>query len=462
MKLPVYYIRHGQSVWNKEQGEARASGTPEPQVRAMGDELRFTDAPLSAKGVTQALALRHRLFADGSEGALPELLHCVISGQGCAVPRLFTSNLRRAIDTGLLGLRPLLESANVAKSARFFSLPALQETCHYADCAPLTCEDPLRRYTRRLNRDVMNDLDKALRKARGEAIETADDAVPVASIADEDEANATEALARKLVPDGSRDRPSCDPNADHNKLVLDLQKSQFDEVAPHEWDYLKNEAYLMWLRLANHEHLDDRRRFADGQSLTAAVQLPGSGFEAATGPLVERMGDILSALMPDGKQRDAPPAAIIAAHSRILREWLFLFHSNRLHAPVQLPGKKGKQNVTLLWDEGSVASECAALAQEDSRLSNCGVVAFDLDVCDGGDACLEGATITLRNCILDAGSQVTARMPTKHPEAPPSATNLAVAGVLVLMALGLLLLRVRAGVNRRDAQATSKRRAKKD
>ena len=108
----VWYVRHGQSQWNAEQSEQRRLGTLEERVNAIGEELRFTDSPLSAKGVLKAVSLSQLLFeqsppAGEDPHSLRSSLRCAVAGS-CAPPRLLTSNLRRAIDTLLLSLRPLL------------------------------------------------------------------------------------------------------------------------------------------------------------------------------------------------------------------------------------------------------------------------------------------------------------------------------------------------------------------
>ena len=46
----VYYIRHGQSQWNAEQTAMRKSGLSDAAIKKIGDEERFVDSPLSARG----------------------------------------------------------------------------------------------------------------------------------------------------------------------------------------------------------------------------------------------------------------------------------------------------------------------------------------------------------------------------------------------------------------------------
>ena len=127
--VKVFYVRHGQSVWNKEQSEAKAAGESEAAVRKLGDAA-LTDAPLTTKGVTQALDVRKRLFAKGAAGELAAVVQRAVAVKKMPPPRIYVSNLRRAIDTGLLAFKPLL----LDRKAQVISLPAMQETCHYADC----------------------------------------------------------------------------------------------------------------------------------------------------------------------------------------------------------------------------------------------------------------------------------------------------------------------------------------
>ena len=134
----VHYIRHGESQWNAEQQAARRRGVSESFVRTLAAEPRFTDSPLSETGVRQAISLRARLM-EGSDG-LAAALRCAADGS-CAAPTLIVSNLRRAVDTGLLALRHLLDAR---EDLRVAVLPALQESCHYADCGPLPLAAGLR------------------------------------------------------------------------------------------------------------------------------------------------------------------------------------------------------------------------------------------------------------------------------------------------------------------------------
>ena len=137
----VSYVRHGESSWNDHQRNLLALqqkfGKPtEAEIKEIGEEVRWTDAPLSDAGVKQGEGLAHLLFAaegPAAQGPLRTTVRCA-RARTCDVPRILTSNLRRAIDTTLLGLRPLVSGLD---GSRVRVVPALQETCSHADCIPL-------------------------------------------------------------------------------------------------------------------------------------------------------------------------------------------------------------------------------------------------------------------------------------------------------------------------------------
>eukprot|EP00965_Chrysotila_dentata_P191623 6174651-Pleurochrysis_carterae.AAC.3 len=147
-QVEVFYIRHGESIWNAERQFLHGTLTEEEIVRR-GHEPVHNDSPLSIKGVVQARKLAENLFgAPGSPSPparpgsasvppqttqLSQIVACAASGQ-CEAPLLLTSNLRRAIDTMVIGMRPLLVHNN---DLRVVAVPTLQETATYADCTPL-------------------------------------------------------------------------------------------------------------------------------------------------------------------------------------------------------------------------------------------------------------------------------------------------------------------------------------
>ena len=108
-------------------------------------------------------------------------------------------------------------------------------------------------------------------------------------------------------------------------------------------------------------HKEVRRRAAQGLSLRncdpSAIAMGQAELEACErhlAPLTSRIGDVVSALLemtaapstpgtpeempPSGSEASAAgelPAAIIGAHSRLLRELLFVFRSSLFHAQVR-------------------------------------------------------------------------------------------------------------------------------
>ena len=92
---------------------------------------------------------------------------------------------------------------------------------------------------------------------------------------------------------------------------------------------------------------------------------------------------------------------------------------SRLVAGINLvTTKKAWPHWSLRAHAPTMSKECAALASDDSRLSNTGVVSFDLQVClnyvgvaDDGEPRCELPTLTMRNCVLGAGSTVVPRKP---------------------------------------------------
>ena len=133
-EVQVFYVRHGESTWNAEKESKQLLGMTPAQLRTLGAELRFTDAPLSAQGIRQATQLSERLFEDlPAENSLAKAMQCAQSGN-CEQPLLYTSNVRRAMDTLLLALRPLISND---VRPRVLAVPALQESCIETDCTPL-------------------------------------------------------------------------------------------------------------------------------------------------------------------------------------------------------------------------------------------------------------------------------------------------------------------------------------
>jgi len=383
MSLRVHYLRHGESEWNSQQSAARKGGMTQQEVRLLANEVRFTDSPLGTKGVQQALAL-WEVHAAGGEGAtngsLSSLLHCAAAGS-CPAPTLFVSNLRRAIDTGLFATRSLLDAQ---PQTRVHVLPALQETCHHADCTPLPLGDD----------------------------------------------------GRIEPPPATVDAVSA--RAPLTTAVLAAQATALRAVASVvDAEWLRLHGYPR-LQLHQSRLFDDRRRVPDGLPLRTASGLGDAAFANALEPLAQRLGDILSAAL--GSAAEAAPGTrhpvVLTAHSRLLREFVYAFHSNRLSAPVL--GRAGvalgltRAGVALRWGEGNSA-DCTSLGEDETKLNNCGSVSFDLDLDPGG------GTLTLRRCTLGAGSSVLARSaPALAVVSPPKVASAADGWAATVASRGLV------------------------
>lgn len=376
MTISLYYIRHGQSAWNAEQDLWRAKGTSEARVKEIGQNERFADSPLSPKGVGQGLALRGRLFGKQQGDAkhsnpLGKLVRCV-KRRKCDPPAMFVSNLRRAIDTALLALRPMLE---VHRNASVRVLPALQETCHYMDCDALPPQ----------LLEVGNGVGIHPPAASGAASgEIADDA--------------------SLV-----------------ERVTSLQGSALDEAATSSDAAFVRAAYnrdgdgrlhLGEIRAADAYH--DRRRLENGKRLVDVVKATTDPveFERLMGPLAGRMGDLvttwLAAATSSQSGRGSSRPIVTTAHSRLLREILFMFRINQLSilAP-RASGRRKRIKYDLRWKPATDAADCLALSTDEGKLSNCGVVSMDIEVCD---SCAR-PTLTLVGCAIGTGSKVVPRTP---------------------------------------------------
>jgi len=119
----------------------------------------------------------------------------------------------------------------------------------------------------------------------------------------------------------------------------------------------------------------------------------------AVRPLLARLGAVGSELLSGG---GAAGGGVIAGHSRLLRELLWAFSTGqdaaRLSVPLALGGGSGGVVAGLRWDGGAADGACASLASEHTKLSNCGVVSFDLVLERPVGA---KATLTLRGCSVD-------------------------------------------------------------
>ena len=433
--LRVYYIRHGQSQWNAAQTQHRREEMPEDEIKALGRQEYFTDSPLSKKGVEQALALQRRLFDKRISGCPPAASRTLAEALACTarlkepLPLFLTSNLRRAIDTTLVALRPLVE-----RGRDVIVLPALQETCAFADCVPSPRQPA------------------SLATGRG-PLELASDEGIARHIHDlvQRKVLATQMAARE----GAERAERYGSGAGLSGFV--------------------NTAYLDRLAVAPHTLWDDRRSVPDHFEADPSP----AAISAQLAPFLARLGDIVDAmlLLSASTAGLEPPAAaaaaaaaaereeaeaarsavVIGAHSRLLRELLYAFltgqqlHLSRSHLPQEMQqaavctgsGAAARCAVQLEWDAaGTNVAECAALASQQTRLSNTGAISFDLQLhaaaahaagrqalAAGAAGAAAGLRLTLANCQLDAGAKVLAApwpatpRASSHPDANPQPLN---------------------------------------
>ena len=268
--------------------------------------------------------------------------------------RLFTSNLRRAIDTALIGLRPLLEQQlDIAVNV----LPQLQESCEHADCTPL----PLGTNGRIIfGVDAHDtDLDRMnVLKTQTQSLLDAQsgfDAYPAESVGKHSEMDQTSLL-----------------------------------------NYFRGQ-YADRLKISLHDSYDDRRRVPAGTlSRASPERLPD-----LLSSFAQRLGEIFTTLF----HGDGAPTStvVIAGHSRFLREFLFFFRENQTAT-----ARDGVKFLTS-WDDARIAKECKQLAREETKISNTGVLSFDLEMCVAPEC--EVPTISLGRCRLSFGEVVARRPP---------------------------------------------------
>ena len=178
--------------------------------------------------------------------------------------------------------------------------------------------------------------------------------------------------------------------------VTSLQGSALDEAATSSDAAFVRAAYnrdgdgrlhLGEIRAADAYH--DRRRLENGKRLVDVVKATTDPveFERLMGPLAGRMGDLvttwLAAATSSQNGRGSSRPIVTTAHSRLLREILFMFRINQLSilAP-RASGRRKRIKYDLRWKPATDAADCLALSTDEGKLSNCGVVSMDIEVCD--------------------------------------------------------------------------------
>lgn len=99
-------------------------------------------------------------------------------------------------------------------------------------------------------------------------------------------------------------------------------------------------------------------------------------------------------------------SVVITAHSKLLREFLFVFLTRQNASGLILIPQNDVGITRLGWGELN-SKACAVLASEDFKLSNTGAVSFELEVCTPPEC--DSNRLILNRCKLDSGGKVYPR-----------------------------------------------------
>ncbi|KAA8491436.1 hypothetical protein FVE85_2451 [Porphyridium purpureum] len=135
----IIYIRHGESDWNEVFNRGFGADFPGRLFAALVRELRllvtgdsvFFDSSLSDTGIAQSLELADALRDDASTGTSDTLK--ILAGKGSLPSVVTCSNLRRSMETALIGLTKRFELTEEPLHV----LTALQEVTVNVDGIPL-------------------------------------------------------------------------------------------------------------------------------------------------------------------------------------------------------------------------------------------------------------------------------------------------------------------------------------
>lgn len=145
-KKTVIFVRHGESDWNEIFNRGKILLLPRLIHGLVREIFRchraadsvFLDSPLSARGARQAEAMRQYVFDSDLDIFSPQVRHHIVQLRGTSHENgacvMVSSNLRRAVHTGCLGMWPRMRRTG----ERICILSSLQEMSRNVDTASIT------------------------------------------------------------------------------------------------------------------------------------------------------------------------------------------------------------------------------------------------------------------------------------------------------------------------------------
>lgn len=138
----IIFIRHGESDWNEVFNRGFGPSFPIRLIKALFNEFRlltkidsvFVDSSLSKEGYDQAVKLRAEISKYETKDEIEGKLISALKGDGQESAIVVSSNLRRAIQTIVVGLNERLTRS----SERVHILPFLQEVSRNFDTFSIT------------------------------------------------------------------------------------------------------------------------------------------------------------------------------------------------------------------------------------------------------------------------------------------------------------------------------------
>jgi len=107
-KKTVFFVRHGESTWNAAQDGMLQEG----QIQNIGEMMESRDNELSTDGIEQVMGLRNKVsaIADGTNTTATDGEKDFLTAQA-----IYMSPLTRAVQTGLIGAAPVVQSLRKAR-----------------------------------------------------------------------------------------------------------------------------------------------------------------------------------------------------------------------------------------------------------------------------------------------------------------------------------------------------------